>query len=69
MWGFAHLVDLGGASFVTGSAQKGKGVQNCHNVARAFVKLRRRRALVRAIDPSVALIASISRLYDFVRTK
>ena len=69
MWGFAHLVDVAGASFVTVAPQKSKGVENRLNVARAFSKARRRHALVRAIDPSVALIASISRLYDFVRTK
>jgi hypothetical protein len=60
MWGFAHLVDLPGASFVTLGLQKSKGVANEHNVARAFNKPRRLHALVRVTDPSIALIASIS---------
>jgi hypothetical protein len=38
MWGFAHLVDLLGASFVTHAPQKSKGVENSHNVALAFEK-------------------------------
>jgi len=60
MWGFAHLVDLLGASFVTPAPQKGKGVENQHNVARAFSKAQRRCASVRAGGPSIALIAPIS---------
>jgi hypothetical protein len=38
MWGFAHLVDLPGASVGHDGAQKGQGVNKQHNVARAFSK-------------------------------
>jgi hypothetical protein len=38
MWGFAHLVDRPGASFVTHTPQKGKGVEKRHNLALAFNK-------------------------------
>jgi hypothetical protein len=69
MWGFAHLVKRGGARFVTPAPQKGKGVENRHNVALVFEKSRRQRASVRAADPSSAAISSIGSHRDFVAPK
>jgi hypothetical protein len=59
MWGFAHLVDVPGARIVTIAPQKSKGVAIRHNVAGAFSKPTRPRALLRVTDPRIALIVAI----------
>jgi hypothetical protein len=69
MWGFAHLVDLAGASLVTTAPQKGKGASIGHNVAPAFGKRRRRRASAGGIRPRIDMLPSISPTDDFRRLK
>jgi len=69
MWGFAHLVDLRGASFVTCTPQKGKGVAIGHNVARAFSKPRRRAALAHRTRPNFDMLPPIFHQVDFARVK
>jgi hypothetical protein len=72
MWGFAHLVDRPGARIVTFSTlapKKSKGVENRHNVARAFEKAERRRASVGCLVPGDALIAPRSTVRDFACAK
>jgi hypothetical protein len=69
MWGFAHLVDLLGASFVTWAPQKGKGVEIRHNVPRAFKKHRRRPALLWSAVPRIDTISAITPIAVFVHPK
>ncbi len=69
MWGFAHLVDLSGARFVTAAPQKGKSARS----GAKGVMVLDKRALLSCVSlrrsAHQALVTTISHAYDFAFTK